>query len=93
MYSLGDTKYGLCFFEDDELVSYCEFDTMRGAKDIARKNNLEYMIFGCKEINQTKKLVWLVDNNLSGNNADSELLFKIYTELFSFDDKWKQQNV
>jgi hypothetical protein len=51
------------------------------------------MIFGCKEINQTKKLVWLVDNNLSGNNADSELLFKIYTELFSFDDKWKQQNV
>ncbi len=93
MYSVGNTTYGLCFFEHEELISYCEFDSVRNAKDIARKNNLEYLIFGCKEVGQTKKLVWMVYNGLSGNDEDSDLLFRIYTELFSFDDSWKNQNV
>tara|TARA_Y100000389_G_scaffold158635_1_gene160159 strand:+ start:24924 stop:25205 length:282 start_codon:yes stop_codon:yes gene_type:complete len=93
MYSVGDTKYGLCFFQNEELISFCEYNSVRDAKDLVRKNNLDYLIFGCKEISETKKLVWLVDNNISENNDDANLLFKIYSDLFSFNDAWKKQNV
>ena len=92
MYSSLNTKYGLCFFQNDELISFCELDTESEARELIIKNkDTKYLIFAWLNATETSKLVWMVDNGVSGDNRDSVFLAKVYSDLFSFGDSWRAE--
>ena len=61
------------------------YDALKYISDL---RNTEYAFIGWLEIKKGSKLIWIIDHNLINNQTDAELLQKINTFLFGFDDEW-----
>ena len=93
MTPLNEIKYGLCFFQDDLLLSYVEVLSEKEAYIIINDNpNHRFALFAWMEASKTSKMVWLIDNTVSSERDDTQLLSRIYQEVFSFSKSWKIDN-
>jgi len=89
MVEIPETAYSVLLFKNNEIFDKKIFDLNYDAlKYISDLRNTEYAFIGWLEIKKGSKLIWIIDHNLINNQTDAELLQKINTFLFGFDDEW-----
>ena len=86
-------KYGLCFFQYDMIVSHTETLSESEAYNLIKDNpNYRFALFAWMNASATSKMFWLIDNTVSSDRNDTQLLSRIYQEVFSFSESWKSDN-
>ena len=86
-------KYGLCFFQDDIMVSYIEVLNETEAYDFIKDNlNYKFALFAWIEATREMKMFWMIDNTVSSNRTDTQLLSRIYQEVFTYSESWRIDN-
>ncbi len=86
-------KYGLCFYQDDIMVSHTEISSERVAYEVIKDNpNYRFALFAWMETTKESKMFWLIDNTVSSDRNDAQLLSRIYQEVFYFSESWKMDN-
>ena len=94
MFSTPDTTYALCIMESEIVKNCIEYDSE--AELIENydgcKNQSKVVALAWCEMKDNSMLIWiLAENILSKEDDPMDLLMKMYSQIFGFDDEFSKE--